>query len=68
MPTEHAMNFFEIVMMAAFVAVSAVTVAFSTGVAVALVTTRPKKVAVPAAAPEVAKEPAPARPLMPAAA
>ena len=68
MPTEHAMNFFEIVMMAAFIAVSAITIAFSTGVAVALFTTRPKRVAVPAAAPEVVKEHAPARPMMAATA
>jgi hypothetical protein len=66
MPSDNAVQFFEIVVAAGLVALSAVTVAFSFSVAVALLVTRPKKVVVPAAAPHPATEPA--RPMIPAAA
>jgi hypothetical protein len=66
MPSDNAVQFFEIVVAAGLVAVTAVTVFFSFSVAVALLCTRPKKVALPVAAAEPKAESA--RPLMPAAA
>ena len=58
MPSDQLAGFFEIVVLAGLIALSAIAVAFSTGVAVALLATRPKRVAVPAAAPAPAREPA----------
>ena len=56
MPTDQLLDFLEIVVRAGLVAVAAITVAFSFGVALALLITRPKRTAealAPAARPAV---------------
>lgn len=64
MPSDQFVNFLELVVKAGLIATTAVAVAFSTGVAVALLVTWPKRATAPAAAPARERPAVESRPVM----